>query len=1540
MNNKKLTNDLKNSIKTDYEFDLINEHIYFNLIKRIFQSKFIYFNNQDDINTLIYFSMFIMNIITHKLNIDKDDITLLWTDNNIFAILLLLLPYIDSTYYDMIHELNDIINFIGTESLDLGTMTNSKKIFDLLNNTHENIKEINDNEYIYAIIYYNIIYLIETIDIIKSKLYINWTNTIPITIQEYKNISLYSKTIDLFSTFKDKKNIIDFINKNEINNIKFINYSGLWVGDIYNVIRNDLFINIKKIKYFIYSYADNNEKKYFINILNEYYCIEDIINNDLNIVKLKKNINDLISNIEDVDDNIIEVNKYFLVFFISSENIEYDKSNKFKYKIDESNALDKKKNNDVLNKLLNSDLKTLLDFIIKNNTILSKLIKYIYTSVNKLIYSFYGKQLFEKKNDKYKLVNDYYYYDNTHLNLKNIYNISKSLSNVSNDIWESLDINYLSLSYIEKSNFFLKLWSHTEDFKWINLKNNLWLLHKNDSSSKEDFVENKYFQELSILLNDFNQNIIDIVFKTLIYNGVLSEFKVKIEENYKDWENAYYYINNEQYKDVKEKNINFIDNIKELKELKKTRRPWFVLHAMNWISQIDFFKHYLYNRIIYVSGATGSGKTSQVSKLIFYALKAIDYNIEGKLHCTAPKIQVLKGNAETVSRELYFNINDIDKHNTYVQYKYKGGTHSGLNKHYITFITDGILFQNITNNITLFDSFNEEYVNSTKYNVIFIDEAHEHNTNMDLILTLLRDTLYVNNKIKLFIVSATLSEDETIYRQFYLNIKDFLMYPIKCNIKCPFKNVELKDGLKYLDRRYDITPLEQPDINIKEIYSTDKNLDIFLKNTHVNKKEVKPPNELQEICENAQKESYKTIEKLCNSKLKGDILLFLPGQKEILDAVEHFNTSEKINNTIVALPFFKNMDDKYKNIIQDLENNLNKINHNKTDIHKIWTGKYTEGNCKNDFKNAIIISTNIAESSITFTTLYYVVDIGFSKIQYINDFKDLTNSPITINKKTLFNTNLEIYPITNNSSIQRRGRVGRVRSGEVHYIYLKNSRESINPYYSINSDINIFDFILNNILTEDDKKETIIFDKCDPNKFNKLEIIDKTLFVYKSKLLYIYKENFKYNNLKDKSIYVNDMDITIYRKGIDTKNIFDYYGKYYLIHPYERFIGRIRRGFDSVVQYIFSLKKPLTNYMYKDFFVYSTKFGYLNTINDEIIKDRDNKSDFIENNKFQVSEMYKSIIELKRYLPFTHETNEQIYVHTYIYSLILNCHIDVFDILVLLDNNITINNLVTYENFKLLLVNISPETQIKSDIIFLHKLLRLIKKKLFMLKIFNLKNKNIILEIKNKINEIENKNLLACNFNKMINESDILISDEICDIFINDNKKNHYKIINFCKEYNLNEDKILVFLNKIIKMYLKISKFKSQFSEIIKTKYYPINEDRILSHEDKILKCFFYTHQLNIISYTDNKYISTDFINNYEISFDPFTVITKYNSNILFSLSKKQHPNNEVEFIHSMVNIIDIKWVLALLSNTDLQRLKLKNTFNVNRQKSTFILKK
>ena len=65
------------------------------------------------------------------------------------------------------------------------------------------------------------------------------------------------------------------------------------------------------------------------------------------------------------------------------------------------------------------------------------------------------------------------------------------------------------------------------------------------------------------------------------------------------------------------------------------------------------------------------------------------------------------------------------------------------------------------------------------------------------------------------------------------------------------------------------------------------------------------------------------------------------------------------------------MREEYKELIRNLNknNNLNKIKHDKKDIHNIWVKPSTVGKHTNNFKNAIIISTNIAESSLTFETL-------------------------------------------------------------------------------------------------------------------------------------------------------------------------------------------------------------------------------------------------------------------------------------------------------------------------------------------------------------------------------------------------------------------------------------------------------------------------------------------------------------------------------------------------------------------------------------------
>jgi superfamily II DNA or RNA helicase len=124
-------------------------------------------------------------------------------------------------------------------------------------------------------------------------------------------------------------------------------------------------------------------------------------------------------------------------------------------------------------------------------------------------------------------------------------------------------------------------------------------------------------------------------------------------------------------------------------------------------------------------------------------------------------------------------------------------------------VTDGSLLTELIKNIFLKEEiitynnnkYNTQYTETNKYDIIIVDEAHEHNTNMDLILTLCRNSCFINNDLKLIIMSATMDDDESNFRRYYNIINDNLVYPIKS-----LDDYELRYDSIYLDRRFHIAP--------------------------------------------------------------------------------------------------------------------------------------------------------------------------------------------------------------------------------------------------------------------------------------------------------------------------------------------------------------------------------------------------------------------------------------------------------------------------------------------------------------------------------------------------------------------------------------------------------------------------------------------------------------------------------------------------------------------------------------------------------------
>lgn len=128
----------------------------------------------------------------------------------------------------------------------------------------------------------------------------------------------------------------------------------------------------------------------------------------------------------------------------------------------------------------------------------------------------------------------------------------------------------------------------------------------------------------------------------------------------------------------------------------------------------------------------------------------------------------------------------------------------------------------------------------------------------------------------------------------------------------------------------------------------------------------------------------------------GDILLFLTGQDDIDAAVQLLNDQNngKHSSGLIILPLYSGLPRADQELV----------------FSTIPRGK-----------RKVVISTNIAETSLTLEGIVYVVDSGFSKQRFYNPISDIEN--------------LVVAPISRASARQRAGRAGRVRPGKCYRLY-------------------------------------------------------------------------------------------------------------------------------------------------------------------------------------------------------------------------------------------------------------------------------------------------------------------------------------------------------------------------------------------------------------------------------------------------------------------------------------------------------------------------
>ena len=688
--------------------------------------------------------------------------------------------------------------------------------------------------------------------------------------------------------------------------------------------------------------------------------------------------------------------------------------------------------------------------------------------------------------------------------------------------------------------------------------------------------------------------------------------------------NAYYFLTDKLYGDLNEIHRS---SKKDYFELLTSEYRWYSLYAVDWVAQINFYHRYMNNRVIYITGATGQGKSTQIPKLFLYALKMIDKKSNGKVICSQPRTDPTINNSMQISWELGVPINEmsinyqkqIKTFNSNIQYQSQASSHlvephNGL---LLKLVTDKLLSMELLRSpiFKQIEKASEEsnsadsiefnvYTRNNIYDIIIVDESHEHNINMDIILTIARDTVRYNNSLKLVIVSATMADDEYIYRRYYKDIND--------NFTFPYNNFNSKFNLSriYVDRRIHISPPgETTQFIVKDIYL----------NTNP-----------KDYVESEQLALNKALEIISNTP-NGDILLFSLSKLNVEELCVEINKrlsySSKTSN-VICVPYYRELPSKWV-IFDDLSKKVKLITTHRDDIfNDMWqTSNAIKTVPAGTYSRVIIVATNIAEASITVDSLRFVIDTGYNIVVSDNPYENTT----TIEKNL----------ISEVSRIQRRGRVGRVSDGVVYYMYKKDSHIDIKTSYQIcikniylelydltpripNDSLLIsnFDFI-NNIYRKFEDRQAII-------DINDKYIIDSKIL--SNLIIYNYTE---YGillpsilNLVSKYTHRNELSIDNLRTrlnlfslyGFDIKqtydlisnrpmrfisgyniqeDIYDRLGNFYIIHPAENIIRRkVLTG--EIFQIYKNNKFIIKDYILSEkIFIYYQKCFYQNLLIDK-----------------------------------------------------------------------------------------------------------------------------------------------------------------------------------------------------------------------------------------------------------------------------------------------------------------------------------------------------
>jgi ATP-dependent helicase HrpA len=345
------------------------------------------------------------------------------------------------------------------------------------------------------------------------------------------------------------------------------------------------------------------------------------------------------------------------------------------------------------------------------------------------------------------------------------------------------------------------------------------------------------------------------------------------------------------------------------------------------------------HQVIIVAGETGSGKTTQLPKIAL----SVGRGVFGQIAHTQPRRLAARSVAERIADELHSQLGEA------VGYKVRFNDKS-RDETYIKLMTDGIL---------LAETQHDRLLNH--YDTIIIDEAHERSLNIDFLLGYIKQLLPKRADLKVIITSATIDTDR--FSSFFSNA------PV----------------IEVSGRTY---PVE---VRYRALSDKEQDADTF-----TNTIGDSIAGKTRESVEKSVVEGVLDAVDELSTEPEGDILVFLPGEREIRETAEALRKHHPTHTEI--LPLYA------------------RLSHaEQSRIFASHPGR------------RIILATNVAETSLTVPGIRYVIDTGLVRM-----------SRYSIRHKI---QRLPIEKVSQASARQRSGRCGRVSKGIAIRLYSEQDHD-------------------------------------------------------------------------------------------------------------------------------------------------------------------------------------------------------------------------------------------------------------------------------------------------------------------------------------------------------------------------------------------------------------------------------------------------------------------------------------------------------------------